>query len=209
MRALATLGLLTVLLFLVGEAFDLYLLRVVVKPLPVLVLLVWTAHFGRQPYARRIAVGLGFSALGDLLLEISDATFLLGVGAFLLAHVAYVTAFVGAERRPRWALALPFAAWGVFVVGFLRDGLSAAGMLIPVAVYTAVISSMLWRATACRVAGTLHSAMALTGAVLFAASDTLIAVSRFSEVGIPGVSYAIILLYWTGQAAIAASAQSA
>lgn len=205
MRIVVALGALAVPTFLVGEAMDLYTLRVAVKTLPVLALLALVVRYGRRPYGLCIAWGLGFSALGDLLLELSDTTFLPGVGAFLLAHVAYVIAFTGEERRGRWLWALPFATWGVFVVMGLRDGLQAAGMLIPVAVYTTVICSMLWRATACRVAATLHSGIALVGAVLFAASDSLIAVDRFSGLAIPGVGYAIILLYWLGQGAIAAS----
>lgn len=207
MRMVVAVGTLAVPAFLVGEALDLYTLRVAVKTLPVLALLVLVVRFGRRPYGVCIAWGLGLSALGDLLLELSDATFLPGVGAFLLAHVAYVVAFTGETRRGYRLWTLPFAAWGVLVVFGLRDGLQAVGMLIPVAVYTAVICSMLWRATACRLAETLHSGVAWTGAVLFAASDSLIAVSRFSDLTIPGVGYAIILLYWLGQGAIAASAR--
>jgi len=46
---------------------------------------------------------------------------------------------------------------------------------------------------------------ALAGAILFALSDTLIALDRF-HTRIPGASFAIILLYWAGQAGIAMSA---
>jgi uncharacterized membrane protein YhhN len=43
------------------------------------------------------------------------------------------------------------------------------------------------------------------GAVLFGLSDTLIAIDRF-RTPFPGAPYAIIILYWAGQAGIAASA---
>jgi uncharacterized membrane protein YhhN len=43
------------------------------------------------------------------------------------------------------------------------------------------------------------------GAILFGLSDTLIAIDRF-HAPLPGARYAIILLYWAGQAGIAASA---
>jgi alkenylglycerophosphocholine/alkenylglycerophosphoethanolamine hydrolase len=46
------------------------------------------------------------------------------------------------------------------------------------------------------------------GAVLFGLSDTLIAIDRF-HAPFPGARYAIILLYWAGQAGIAASARPA
>jgi len=66
---------------------------------------------------------------------------------------------------------------------------------------------MMWRAAACwespRPSRT--TLLAFAGAVLFAASDTLIAWNRFQE-PIPGVRYVIILLYWIGQTGITASA---
>ena len=42
------------------------------------------------------------------------------------------------------------------------------------------------------------------GALLFAASDSLIGLTRFRG-PLPGAGLAILLLYWTGQALIAAS----
>jgi uncharacterized membrane protein YhhN len=45
----------------------------------------------------------------------------------------------------------------------------------------------------------------LAGAVAFGASDTLIAFDRFSA-PIPGARWPIMVLYWLGQAGLAASA---
>jgi uncharacterized membrane protein YhhN len=149
------------------------------------------------------------SALGDVLLELSEATFLPGVGAFLLAHVAYVVAFLGETKKPRWAWSLPFAVWGVAVVAWLRPGLEAAGMLLPVAAYTATICTMMWRAAARLGDGVSGARIAAVGAILFATSDTLIAAQRFGDnLAFEGLRYAIIVLYWLGQAAIAASTWS-
>lgn len=203
---LAIFGFAAVIAFLVGEALDLYLLRVLAKPWPVLVLaaIVWAS--GRRPYARPIAYGLLLSALGDVLLEVSPTTFLVGVGAFLLAHVAYIVAFLGETRELHWLRAIPFLAWGVAVVAWLRPGLEAAGMLVAVAVYTATICAMMWRATARLGTGARGARIAAVGALLFAASDTLIAVQRFGDdLAFAGIRYAIILLYWIGQTALAAS----
>jgi uncharacterized membrane protein YhhN len=63
---------------------------------------------------------------------------------------------------------------------------------------------MMWRAAA-RWGDHPGATAALAGAVLFGLSDTLIAIDRF-RVPLPGAPYAIILLYWAGQAGIAASA---
>lgn len=204
---LAALGLVAAGAFLVGLVADFYWLRVLVKPVPALVLAVAVWRFGRRPDARAITVGLVFSAVGDVFLEVSDATFLYGVGAFLLAHLAYIAAFVGASPALRLWRSIPFALWGVGLVWWLRPGLVEAGLLVPVAVYAMVICLMMWRASVRLADGTRTGLQAFVGAVLFAVSDSLIAVDRFGDLEVPGVRYAIILLYWIGQVGIAASSR--
>jgi uncharacterized membrane protein YhhN len=77
----------------------------------------------------------------------------------------------------------------------------------PVIVYVVVICAMMWRAAA-RLggspAGLFSESAALAGAVLFGASDSLIALDRFHAPA-RGGRYAIILLYWLGQWGIALS----
>jgi uncharacterized membrane protein YhhN len=64
---------------------------------------------------------------------------------------------------------------------------------------------MMWRAAA-RWGDHPGATAALLGAILFGLSDTLIAIDRF-RAPIPGApAFAIIVLYWAGQAGIAASA---
>jgi uncharacterized membrane protein YhhN len=125
--------------------------------------------------------------------------------AFLAAHVAYIVAFVVADRRPALGRALPFLVWGLSALHLLRPGIGTVAA--PVGVYVAVICTMMWRAAA-RVGspGTARgSLLGLAGAVAFGASDTLIAFDRFAE-PIPGVRWSIMILYWLGQWGIAASA---
>lgn len=204
-RSLALLGVAAAVVFLVGVAFDLYLLRLLVKPIPALALAVAVWLWGRRPDARSIAAGLVLSAVGDVLLEVSAETFLYGVGAFLLAHVAYIFAFVGASPQARLVRALPFVAWSAGLVWWLRNGLQDARMLVPVAVYAAVICVMMWRASVRLDDGTRTGRFAFVGALLFGASDSLIAIDRFGDFELAGIRYAIILLYWLGQLGIAAS----
>ncbi len=201
---LAGLGIATALLFFVGLAAEIPELRLAVKPFPALALAGWVGLRCRLPLGRFTAGGLVLSAIGDLLLE--AGLFLPGLLAFLAAHVAYVAAFLSADRRPALGRALPFLAWGLGALGLLRPGLGT--MAVPVAVYVAVICTMMWRAAA-RVGspGTpaLAAALGLLGAVAFGASDTLIAFNRFAE-PIPGARWPIMVLYWLGQSGIAASA---
>ena len=200
-------GLTAVAAFVAGVAVDHYALRMLAKPWPVLLMAVAVLAAGDHRYPRLIAAGLLACLAGDVLLEASPRTFLAGVGAFFAGHVLYTFAYLGRSRRWRPLLALPCAAWGVATVTFLRPGLEAAGMLIPVTLYTAAILVMVWRAAACWEPGgpSAVTVLALAGALLFAASDTLIAVDRFLE-PVAGIRYPIILLYWAGQLAITLSA---
>ncbi len=201
---LAGLGLGTALLYFVGMAASLPGLCLAVKPFPALVLAAWVLLRCPRPLGRLTAAGLVLSAVGDVVLEAGH--FLPGLLAFLSAHVAYVAAFVWSERRPALARALPFLAWGILAFSALRPALGTAAL--PVAVYVAVICTMMWRAAA-RVGSpstpALAAALGLAGALAFGASDTLVAWNRFKG-PIPGAGWPIMLLYWLGQAGIAASA---
>ncbi len=207
-RVLAVVGLAAALFYLLGLWFEAQTLRLIVKPLPVLALAAWllAGSSSRAPYARRIVLGLGLSALGDVLLELPSG-FLPGLGAFLLAHLAYVAAFVSETRALRPLRALPFAAYGVTFFACLHRGLGA--LAVPVALYAAAISTMQWRAAACVGAtarGRSAEWLGLGGALLFALSDSLIGLDRF-HAPLAGARYAIILLYWAGQAGLALSAR--
>ena len=204
---LAGVGIATALLFFVGLAAGLPSLRLAAKPFPALALAGWVALQCPRSLGRLTVAGLVLSSIGDVLLEAGH--FLPGVLAFLAAHVAYVAAFVSADRRPALGRALPFLVWGLGAFALLRAGLGM--MEMPVAFYVAAVCTMMWRAAA-RVGspGTpaLAALLGLSGAVAFGASDTLIAFDRFVE-PMPGARWLIMILYWLGQCGIGASAVGA
>lgn len=200
-------ALLAVLLYLYGVATDELPVRLASKPIPVIALLFWLRGFPASAYRNRIALGLVFSLVGDVLLAWPADLFVFGLGAFLLAHLAYLSAYLSDSRRLA-PLALAFAAStaaGMFGV------LTSAGLgplLVPVALYALTIGAMLWRALA-RI-GTAgvparSARLAAGGAALFVLSDSLIGIDRF-VMPFEAAPYAIILSYWAGQWAIAASA---
>ena len=209
----AALGVAGAAAFLIGLAGDRTALRLLAKPVPVLAMAAAVAASCRSAYGRRIAGGLLWCALGDVLLEVGERAFLAGVAAFLVGHLFFTAAFLGETRALRPWHAIPCALWGIGVVASLRSGLAERGMLWPVAVYTAVICTMLWRAAARlmpRSPIAPGALAALCGALLFVASDTLIAVHRFhlgaAHPAAPAIRYGIILLYWLVQLEIAGSA---
>jgi len=173
---------------------------------PVLCLALLALPSPPDRFARLMAWGLVVSAAGDLLLE-GPGLFLAGLATFLLAHLLYLSAFVLDVRRLSATRLLPFLAWGGLAFGALRPGLG--DMTWPVVGYIAAIVAMMWRAAA-RVGtsprGESSARWALLGAVLFGASDTLIAFDRFGH-PIEGVRLPILLLYWIGQAGLARSAR--
>ncbi len=201
-RVLAALAVVAAILYLATLAVEAPALRLLSKPVPALALAALVLSGRRDGDAAALAGGLILSALGDVLLEV-PGHFVAGLATFLCAHLAYTAAFVREERRLRIGRALPFSLWllGAFV--WIRPGLGE--MTVPVVVYMLAIGTMMWRAAA-RWGDHPGATAALAGAVLFGLSDTLIAIDRF-RVPLPGAPYAIILLYWAGQAGIAASAR--
>jgi uncharacterized membrane protein YhhN len=146
-----------------------------------------------------LVVAVVLCLVGDVaLLDDSDERFLLGLGAFAAAHVAYtVTALVIGVSWPRAAVALPVLA---LLLGFQARTRMFAGarrsggtpMLVSVAVYTLIISAMVVTA-----AGT-PSWLAFAGATLFAISDATIAYDRFVA-PIRRANLPIMVTYHVGQ----------
>lgn len=205
-------GLAAALLYLAAEPLKLSGgLRLITKPLPVLMLALWVSGLRSGPprYRLAISIGLLLSALGDILLELSDATFLLGLIAFLLGHVAYIVAFLQDTRKLYPLHGAAAYAYGMLALGFLLTNGKLGGMLIPVQIYILVITSMLWRASVrldvARVPR--FSAWAgFLGALFFVISDTVLAFRLFeTPVQLPGL--VVMITYWLGQLGIAASAR--
>lgn len=199
-------ALLGVILFLLGLQLELKWLTLLSKPLPVLCLLLWLRQAPASPYRRWIAAGLGLSLCGDMLLEWPADLFVFGLGAFLLAHLAYLAAYLSDSRRlaPGALLAAALVADGMFTV-LASAGLGA--LLLPVALYSLAIGCMLWRALARLGSAAVNRRsawLAAGGAALFVLSDSLIGINRFVA-PFEGARYAIILTYWLGQLGIAAS----
>ena len=191
--------------YLYGVTMQATLLCLLSKPVPVLALLGWLQDAPASPYRRWISIGLMFSLLGDILLAWPVDLFVFGLGAFLVAHLAYLKAYLVDCRRPALlplALAL-LAGVSLFSV-MAAKGLG--DLLIPVAVYALAISAMLWRALA-RLGSHVpkrSARLAAAGAVAFVVSDSLIGIDRF-VLPFGAAPYLIILSYWIGQWGIAAS----
>jgi len=128
-----------------------------------------------------MALGFGLSALGDYFLDLrNEKWFLPGLVAFFAAHVAFAIYLF--EHMHPLSMFTP-TQWGisavliVLTVGFyiwLKPALPG-DMKIPVAAYSAVITIMGITA----LTTTLPSLLVPLGAILFIASDVVLAVEKF------------------------------
>lgn len=141
-------------------------------------------------------VALVLSLAGDVLLMLPGDLFVPGLGSFLLAHVAYVVGLVLAGLDPLGVLAglvvvgAAFVVVGVPLVRGIRR--TEPAMAPPVVAYMGVISAMV----VCAV-GTGHG-LAIAGALLFFASDSLIGWGRFVKSHDWG-RVAVMVTYHVGQ----------
>jgi len=163
-------------------------LHYIFKPLIVVSLLVffWIKSKTFENTLRTIiASALLFSLIGDVLLmfvAISSNYFLLGLVAFLLAHVMYMIAFLkhrNKDLKPFGFIAfLVVYACGLFYL--TKDGLH--DMLIPVIIYMIVILGMSTSAfLRCGNTSKFSFILVFLGAILFMVSDSILALNKFHE----------------------------
>ncbi|WP_374624463.1 lysoplasmalogenase [Pandoraea sp.] len=169
-------------------------------------LLLFAALYHRVPRERVwLCAALIFSGVGDVLLASPTVAqgFVLGLGAFLLAHLAYFMLFWRLRRRwaqvPGWHRVAIVLVW---VAGALAYAMYWPGMgelKAPVACYVIVLAMM---ASAALLAD-LPGEWAPVGALLFTVSDALIGTTRFVG-AIPAQEYAIWIFYALAQLLLAA-----
>lgn len=144
-----------------------------------------------------LSLALALSALGDLLLALKDQQryFVFGLGAFLLAHVAYLAAFLPYARTPQGTVLVAIVATFAAAGALLAVLIPRLGKLkFPVIAYFAIIMAMVAAALSIPQASWLLGA----GAVIFALSDSLIAVRKFLQ-PFPGVNIAVWTTYVAAQ----------
>lgn len=150
------------------------------KPLTMVIVLV-IAILGQGTssfYKSMIIAALLFSLAGDIFLMLPKDRFIAGLIAFLVAHLFYILAFVSEISELEWWILIPFLVFGVTVYVILAPSLGR--MRTPVIVYMAAILIMAWLAWERWCQSSQSGALlAAIGAVLFMASDTILAINRF------------------------------
>ncbi len=158
----------------------------------------------QSTYGRLLLAGLMLSWCGDMFLIGSTRTaFLSGLAAFLLAHVAYVTAFIRLGYDRTWTIiaTVPVTIIAIVVFVWLQPHMPV-DLDIPVRAYIAVISLMVIFAFGTRGAG--GPVLILAGALLFFLSDLSVAALRIVQTDFPTYVWGLPF-YYGGQLCLALS----
>lgn len=156
-----------------------------------------------------LVLALALGSVGDAFLAWpGEKAFLRGLGSFLVAHLFYIALFArlgdGVEQifSETWRQALATAMLALApVMGFVLVPRVGPALRLPIVVYSSVILVMVLAVL------TVQNGQVVTGAVLFALSDSILATDEFV---VPADShhrvwmqYAVWSLYYSGQLLIA------
>jgi uncharacterized membrane protein YhhN len=187
----------TAAIYLASIPFKPYPASFLVKAFPVVFLAVRVWRQAPGMSERLVAVGLGFSAVGDILLDLNDRLFFAGLGAFLVGHLFFSAGFLPRMEvtSRKLAAALVLVLYGAALNALL---FSKVGFSVPVALYGTVLTLMGILATVRRAS----PGWVMAGALIFVISDSLIAINRF--VAPFGASkWAVMITYYIAQYFIA------
>lgn len=149
----------------------------------------------RSRLVRTVLVALGLSWLGDTAPSLfdGDTAFIVMIGFFLLAQLAYITAF--APYRSRSVATRPAVAGYLVAVALLVAACApgAGALLVPALVYGVCLGTMAVLSTGLgRIAG--------IGGALFLLSDAMIALGAFADwFTPPAEGFWVMLTYIAGQ----------
>lgn len=215
---LMTIWLILALIFAFLEAIavsrNLQRLEYVAKPAVMICLFLWLyTTTSLQGNALWFGLGVLLSLVGDVLLMFSsDRFFLLGLAAFLLTHLFYIAGFREAAAN--------ISAWSLIWLAFIAVNASRLirrivevmrlhredKLVLPVVIYGIVISIMLYAAMSTIYDQSWKTSAAFfvsLGAILFVASDAILAWMRFVSPVKNGRVWNIAL-YYLGQIGIIA-----
>lgn len=172
----------------------------VAKPATLIFLILWTLQMtGWQGGMLWFGIALCFSLLGDILLMLNPRYFMGGLGAFLLAHLAFLVGFNQSPAPLSLGVMLVAVLVGISaarVIRSLRPGIlqvpRGKRFLSAVVAYGLTLTLMLLSALLTLFRSdwaSPHTLLVSAGAVLFFVSDTTLAYDRFVRKLKHGQSY--------------------
>jgi len=180
---------LTILFFVVaisdiiGIVADISFLQIVSKPLIILTLIT-LYYFSAIRRNNWYLLALFFSFLGDVFLLDKNGFFLLGIGSFLITQIIFIKLIISQLRKVRVhqiiITLLPFVVYFTVLIATIQENLTE--FFIPVVIYGITISFFgMVSLLNYFIDRSKKSIVLLFGAVLFIASDSMIALNKFHE----------------------------
>ncbi len=168
---------LAVFFYSIAHPFITYPLTTLLKPVPILLLMiaVWQSVITRQCKSL-LMLALGFSMLGDMTLTLPVTSALeLGIGFFMLAHGSYIVLFLKnyACNMRQMVYFSPILILSLFMFFYLQP--YVGDLLLPVSIYIGVLTTMVF----CAFQSRKNTVLLVSGALLFMASDLMLAISNF------------------------------
>lgn len=190
---------LTILFFVVaisdviGIIFNIAWLQIVSKPLIILTLFV-LYYFSAEKRNNWYLLALFFSFLGDVFLLDKTGYFLLGIGSFLITQILFIKVIISQLRKVRVhhiiITLLPFVVYFTVLISTIKENLTE--FFIPVVIYGITISFFgMVSLLNYFINKSKKSVVLLIGAVLFIASDSMIALNKFHE---PRIIYPVAIM---------------
>jgi uncharacterized membrane protein YhhN len=175
--------------------------KILMKLIPMALIIIFAAMtppLVSQTYKRIVIAGLFVCMIADGVIY----WFMAGLITFFIGHLFYIFAFKSASRKPVpiWC-AIPLILYGVAMAIWIAGSQFAVGESIlgaAIIAYIAVILTMGWMAIR------TGMGLAITGALLFILSDSVLAIDRF-VIGIPYRDAFVMVTYYAAQIFIAAS----
>ncbi|MFJ1267609.1 lysoplasmalogenase [Legionella lytica] len=190
------LTLIFMVLYLLLLPFIHYPWTTLLKPIPIILLMLLTTHIQPKRHLEKIFLifALGFSALGDISLTFPGSEALsLGILAFMVTHCSYICLFLkkGHFQERRIIAFLPILLLILAFFSYIWPHLG--DMKIPVTVYIGLIGTMLL----CSFQVHQHVLLIGSGATLFLFSDCILALGQFG--GVKNVTLFVMFLYYSAQ----------
>ena len=165
----------------IGVASNNFLMQTIFKPM-IIPSLIALYYFTSDKKNNWYLIALVFSFLGDVLLMDKNNLFLYGIVAFLLTQILYISIIVRQMQKPsnfhKYLYAFLFVNYVVYLMTLLKPNLG--DFFYPVLVYGIAISVFGLVATLNYVSKRARPALYLMlGAMLFIASDSMIALNKF------------------------------
>jgi len=151
------------------------------KPLTtilVIALLFFTPKKSNVPLGRMVTISLVFCLLGDVLLLFKDY-FLMGLVAFLTAHILLAVSFIQYRGfYKNWITFLVLFGMAGALFFWLQPWLG--DLMLPVSIYMLIITFMAWQGVGLylREMNNVHAWIAMA-VLFFMFSDTLLAIAKF------------------------------